>query len=158
MTAWIRFTARACVLQRERHVNSSKNSYTVFHKHKIFVGWCNELQMGKLTLKWNFTFPCDISYLELIPSSDMGLGKVDVWFVVRPTTPRGIRRLDGARGKKQVWRPCVRAWCLSEGNALYWRKYLWRCWYFATPLQWSSSRVKWPLFPFVTPLSAPESQ
>jgi len=34
--------------------------------------------MGKLTLKWNFTFSCDISYLELIPSSDMGLGKVDV--------------------------------------------------------------------------------
>jgi len=38
---------------------------------------------------------------------------------------RGVTRLGGARGKKQVWRP----------NVLYWRKYLWPCWDFSAPLQ-----------------------
>ena len=31
---------------------------------------------------------------------------------------RGVTRLDGARGKKQVWRPSVRTWGLSEANVL----------------------------------------
>ena len=31
----------------------------------------------------------------------------------------GITRLDGARGKKQVWRPHVRTWDLSEANELH---------------------------------------
>jgi len=39
------------------------------------------------------------------------------------------------------WRPWqetnlasrVRTWCLSEPNALYWRKYLWHCWDFSSP-------------------------
>jgi len=31
---------------------------------------------------------------------------------------RGVTRLDGSRGKKQVWRP-------SEANVLYWGKCLW---------------------------------
>ena len=44
---------------------------------------------------------------------------------------RGVTRLDGARGKKQVWRPHVRTWDLSETNVLYWRKYLWNCWDFS---------------------------
>ena len=35
-------------------------------------------------------------------------------------TARGITRLDGARGKKQVWRPHVRTWGLSEANVLHW--------------------------------------
>jgi len=39
-------------------------------------------------------------------------------------SPRGVTRLDGARGKKQVWHPHVRTWALSEANLLYWRKYL----------------------------------
>jgi len=43
---------------------------------------------------------------------------------------RGVTRLDGARGKKQVWCPHVRTWDLSEAHALYWRKYLWHCWDF----------------------------
>ena len=38
-------------------------------------------------------------------------------------TSRGVSRLDGARGKKQVWRPHVRIWGLHEVNVLYWRKY-----------------------------------
>ena len=45
-------------------------------------------------------------------------------------TTRGVMRLDGAWDKKQVRRPCVRTWGLSEGNLLYWRKYLWHCWGF----------------------------
>jgi len=43
---------------------------------------------------------------------------------------RGVTKLDGARVKKQVWRPRIRTWCLSEVNLLYWRKYLWHCWDF----------------------------
>ena len=35
-------------------------------------------------------------------------------------TVRDITRLDGARGMKQVWRPCVRTWGLSEANVLHW--------------------------------------
>jgi len=33
---------------------------------------------------------------------------------------RGVPRLDGARDKKQVWRPHIRVWGLSEANLLYW--------------------------------------
>jgi len=46
---------------------------------------------------------------------------------------RGVTRLDGARGKKQVCRPHIWTWDLSEANVLYWRKYLWHCWDFSTP-------------------------
>ena len=49
------------------------------------------------------------------------------------TAPRGVTRLDGARGKKQVWRPHVHIWGLSEANVLYCRKYLWHCWGFLAP-------------------------
>ena len=35
-------------------------------------------------------------------------------------TARGATRLDGARGKKQVWRPYVRTWGLSEANVVHW--------------------------------------
>jgi len=45
-------------------------------------------------------------------------------------TARGVTRLDGTWGKKQVWRPHVRTWGLSEGNALYWGKHLWHCCHF----------------------------
>ena len=31
-------------------------------------------------------------------------------------TVRGATKLDGARGEKQVWRPYVRTWDLSEAN------------------------------------------
>jgi len=31
---------------------------------------------------------------------------------------RSVTRWDGARGKKQVWRPHVRTWGLSEANVL----------------------------------------
>jgi len=35
-------------------------------------------------------------------------------------TARCVTRLDGARGKKQVWRPHVQTWGLSEANVLHW--------------------------------------
>jgi len=44
--------------------------------------------------------------------------------VNRRLITRGVTRLDGARGKKQVWRSHVRSWGLSETNALYWKKLL----------------------------------
>jgi len=40
---------------------------------------------------------------------------------------RGVTRLDDAWGKKQVWRPHVRTWGLSEANVQYWWKCLWHC-------------------------------
>jgi len=33
---------------------------------------------------------------------------------------RGVTRWDGARGNKQLWRPHVRTWDLSDANLLYW--------------------------------------
>ena len=33
---------------------------------------------------------------------------------------KSVKRLDGARGKKQTWRPRVRTWGLSEANVLHW--------------------------------------
>jgi len=35
-------------------------------------------------------------------------------------TVRDVTKLDGARDKKQVWRPHVWTWDLSEANALHW--------------------------------------
>jgi len=35
-------------------------------------------------------------------------------------TVRGATKLDGARGKKQVWRSYVRTWGLSETNVVHW--------------------------------------
>jgi len=46
---------------------------------------------------------------------------------------RGVTRLDGAREKKQVWRPHVRTWGGPEANVLYWRNYLWHFWEFSAP-------------------------
>ena len=54
-------------------------------------------------------------------------------------TASGITRLDGARGKKQVRRPCVRTWGLPEANVLYWSMYVWHCWDFLAPPQYFSA-------------------
>jgi len=59
--------------------------------------------------------------------------EISILFFVARYTSRGVTRLDGARGKKQVWRPRVRTYGLSEANVLYWRKYLWHCWDFSAP-------------------------
>ena len=43
------------------------------------------------------------------------------WTTQRSIELLCVTKLDGARGKKQVWRPYVWTWGLSEANALYWR-------------------------------------
>ena len=53
----------------------------------------------------------------------------NVWDLVH----RGVTRLNGARDKKQVWRPHDRTRGLSEANVLYWRIYVWHCWDFSAP-------------------------
>jgi len=40
---------------------------------------------------------------------------------------RGVTRLDGAWGKKYVWRSHVRTWGLSEANVLFRKKFPWHC-------------------------------
>ena len=64
---------------------------------------------------------------------------------------RGVTRLDGAWGKKQVWRPHFLTWGLPETNVVYWRMYVWHCWAFwrprnhsAPPQYFSTPRVIWP--------------
>ena len=66
--------------------------------------------------------------------------------------PRGETRLDGTRDKKQVWRPHVRTWGLSEANVLYWRQYFWNCCDFLVPHSDSGPRKLCPLFPLVAHL------
>ena len=65
---------------------------------------------------------------------------------------RGVTRLDGTRGKKQLWRPHVRTWGLSETNVLYWRKHLQYCWDFRRPHGDSAPREFCPFAPLFTPL------
>ena len=55
---------------------------------------------------------------------------------------RGATRLDGARGKTQVWRLHVRIWGRWD-----WKKYLWQAWDFSASPQWFGARG------FVYPLS-----
>jgi len=62
-------------------------------------------------------------------------------------TSRGVTRLDGARAKKQIWRPHVQTWDPSEANVLCWRKCMWHCWDFSAP---GELRPPWPSL--VTPL------
>jgi len=55
-----------------------------------------------------------------------GWGRVEaIGYFVSAT--RGVPRLDGTRGKKQVWRPHVRTHGLLGPNVVYWRKYFRRC-------------------------------
>jgi len=58
---------------------------------------------------------------------------------------RGVARLDGAQGEKQVWRPHFQTWGLPETNVLYWRIYVWHCCFFgALAIIWRPPRVIWP--------------
>jgi len=57
--------------------------------------------------------------------------EANMYFVVG----RGVARLNGARGKKQIWHPHSRTWTLSEAYFLYWKRYLWHYWYFSAPHQ-----------------------
>jgi len=60
---------------------------------------------------------------------------------------REVTRLDGAWGKKQVWRPHVWTWGLSEANVLFWKKCLWHCWDFLVPRSDSAPGDLFPLLP-----------
>ena len=51
----------------------------------------------------------------------------------RGATEQGSNEVWWRPGKKQVWRPHVRTWDLSEANILYWKKYLRHCWDFSAP-------------------------
>jgi len=53
--------------------------------------------------------PCRLTNSEAFPTLK---GLCDMYI------PRGVTRLGGVRGKKQVWRPHVRTWGLSEANVL----------------------------------------
>ena len=66
---------------------------------------------------------------SLRPCSAVGDSGVDLH------DTRGVTRLDGVRGKNQIWRPHNWIWGLMEANLLYWRKYLWHCWKFSAPPQ-----------------------
>jgi len=81
-----------------------------------------------------------------------------IWGKVTISTG-GVTRLDGARDKKQIWRPHVQTKGLSWANVLYWRKCLWYLWDFVAapqsfaPPQWFGSReIVSPLSPLVTSL------
>ena len=65
---------------------------------------------------------------------------------------RGVTRLDGAKGKKQVWRPHVRTWGLSEANVLFWKKCIWHCCDFLAPRSDLTPGELCPLAPLVTSL------
>jgi len=60
---------------------------------------------------------------------------------------RSVTRLDGAWGKKQVWRPHVRTWGLSEANVglLFWKKWLWHCCDFLSPCSDSAPEKLCPI-------------
>jgi len=54
-------------------------------------------------------------------------------FITHVHCAQGRNEVRCAWGKKQVWRPHVRTWGLSEANVLCWRKYWWDCWDFWRP-------------------------
>jgi len=72
---------------------------------------------------------------------------------------RGVTRLDGARGKKQVWRTHVRTWGLSEANLLLKKVLQTLLGLFGDPPavirrphNYSAPGESRPLFPLVAPL------
>jgi len=77
------------------------------------------------------------------------------WLENCTPTRRGVTRLDGARGKKQVWCPHVQTWDLLDANLLYWKKYLWHCWDFSAPLAVIRGQGNCALALLITPLPTP---
>ena len=67
---------------------------------------------------------------------------------------RGVTRLDGARGKKQVWRPSVRTWPLSEGIYCIEENTRGIFCDFSVPTQWfGAQEIVPPYSPLVTPVA-----
>ena len=67
---------------------------------------------------------------------------------------RGVKRLDGARNTKQVWRPHVRTWGLSEANLLLKKVLVTLFWLFGPPRSDSApGELLPPCPPVVKPLA-----
>jgi len=122
--------------------------------------WCYELFLQKCPWKpknGNLWHSASLDFLICRKFAALWYIKIKIWFEVqnvlvvdttseidfvksRPTTRR-VTRLDGARGKTQVWRRDVRTWGLLKASVLYWRKYLWHCWDFRYPPQWFGASI-----------------
>jgi len=79
------------------------------------------------------TVRCDYLFLYAKPKLQNALFKSSYKFVATCQSTRCVLRLGDARGKKQVWRPHVRTWGLSEAKVLEWRKFLRNFWDFLAP-------------------------
>ena len=136
--------------------------FSVWHSHctrarfTVLVSCRNELavmSLGSIVLTWNFSGLLNIKFQWSTPKQDNATSVVygTVWiFVQYYNTSRGVTRLDGARGKKQVWRPHVRNW------ASFWKQM--HCTEeSACDTAWIFRRAgnRAPLAPLVTPLSTP---
>jgi len=84
-------------------------STTCSEEEIIFLDWAFHIEHKIIPLKNSFQEWCQR------PS-----GKKQENFP-KSIPARSVTRLDGAWGKKQVWRSHVRTWGLSEANVLYWR-------------------------------------
>jgi len=73
--------------------------------HDLFV-YCWSLQKGYLLPRESFLHNIAMFEWLLVFSNEV---------------TRSVTRLDSTRRKKQVWRPHVRTWGLSEANVLYWK-------------------------------------
>jgi len=130
---------------------SSKNRNTMWKTYY----WLKILQASKMKTKNQFQGYCQCnSWVRSLSVSWFCNIKVSGSFLdgTNLQIDRGVTRLDGARGKMQVWRPHFRTWGLPEANVLYWRMYVWHCWDFLAPPEWFGARVIAPPWPFITPL------
>ena len=107
--------------------------------------------MSSAVTSYRVTTSCLMFFAHEIKASNASLPKTlcvtfnNLFFeknIKGASTIRGVPRLGDKKvnlatpwDKKQVWRPHVRALGLSEANILHWRKCLWHCWDFPTPLQ-----------------------
>jgi len=135
-------------LERKRK-GSSKNRNAIWRT----CNWLKVLQTSKMKTRNQFQGCCQCSSLVCLHRSFAIWKWVDVFIGwTNLLTDRGVTRIDGARGKKQLWRPHVRTWGLSEANVLYWRKCLWHCWDFLGLHNHSAPVELRPPFPLGTPL------
>jgi len=75
-----------------------------------------------------------------------------LWCLFDRHEARGVTRLDGARGKKQVWRPRVRTWAPPEQMYCIEKNTCDNLWDFRSPPQWFGAQVNvLPLPPSLRP-------
>ena len=114
--------------------NSMTSIPTEFYQWKPYysqktLAFCGQLKKKKLHWRyiWNKNGYIRVYITNVYTSTESGFD----YSRFSESELSGVARLDGARGKKQVWRPHVRTWGLSEEDIQYWRKYLWHCWDFS---------------------------